>query len=338
VPVDLRAKRIGVLLGGLSGEREVSLRSGENCYRALASLGYDVVRVDALRDVARRLVDEGIEVAFLALHGRFGEDGTIQGLLEVMGIPYTGSGVLASALGMHKIAAKKVVRQSGVPTPDFCEIGANEPAGEAGRRVAQDLGLPVMLKPVEEGSSLGVSKCDDVERLSADIETGRRTYGCVFAERYVPGTEITVGVLEREEGLMALPILELIPHNEFYDYEAKYTDGMTDFVIPARLPEDVYEEAQRLATAAFTAIGCRGYARVDFMVAADGVPYFTELNSLPGMTDLSDLPAQARAAGIDYEQLVESILNSVLLRPGQCDAPEETVGTVARAFEPGSGR
>ncbi len=155
----LKTKTIGVLMGGLSGEREISLRSGENCLRALLSRGYRAVRIDAVRDVAQRLDETGVEVAFLALHGRYGEDGTIQGLLEMMGIPYTGSGVLASALGMNKIAAKKVVRGSGVPTPDYCEIGADEPADSVAARVEAELGLPVMLKPVEEGSSLGVSKC-----------------------------------------------------------------------------------------------------------------------------------------------------------------------------------
>ena len=154
-------------MGGLSGEREVSLRSGENCYQALFSLGYDVVRIDALRDVAQRLVEEQVEVAFLALHGRFGEDGTIQGLLELMDIPYTGSGVLASALGMNKIASKKVARESGIPTPDYCEIGRLEPASEAAARVVAALGLPVMVKPVVAGSARGVVECKEPAALAA---------------------------------------------------------------------------------------------------------------------------------------------------------------------------
>lgn len=305
--MDLKSKKIGVLLGGLSVEREVSLRSGEKCYEALISLGYDAVRIDAVRDVAWRLAEEEVEVAFLALHGRFGEDGTIQGLLELMDVPYTGSGVLASALGMHKVCAKKVVRQSGLPTPDFLEIPPGEPAESLAARALDVLGLPVMLKPVEEGSSVGVVKCSSEEELTAAIERGRAEFGHVFLERYVAGTEITVGILEREGQALALPILELVPHNEFYDYEAKYTHGMTDFVIPARLEPEVYAEAQRVSVAAFRALGCRGYARVDFMVAG-GTPWFTEINTLPGMTDLSDLPAQAAAAGISYPELVEMIL------------------------------
>lgn len=304
----LKTKTIGVLMGGLSGERDISLLSGENCLRALLSRGYRAVRIDAVRDVAQRLDETEVEVAFLALHGRYGEDGTIQGLLEMMGIPYTGSGVLASAVGMNKIAAKKVVLGSGVPTPDYCEIGADEPADSVAARVEAELGLPVMLKPVEEGSSLGVSKCKRTVDLATCVAQGRTEFGAMFAERFVAGQEITAGVLEREGRREVLPMLELVPKNEFYDFEAKYTEGMTEFILPARLEPAVDEEARRVAVAAFEAIGCRGYARVDMMVDQAGVPWFVELNTLPGMTELSDLPAQARAAGLSYADLVETIL------------------------------
>jgi D-alanine-D-alanine ligase len=307
-PQTLKTKTIGVLMGGLSGEREVSFRSGENCLRALLSRGYRAVRIDAVRDVAQRVDEAGVEVAFLALHGRYGEDGTIQGLLEMMGIPYTGSGVLSSALAMNKIAAKKVARGSGLATPDYYEIDMKEPAEAAAARIEADLGLPVMLKPVEEGSSLGVSKCKSAAELTACIERGRTEFGAVFAERFVPGIEITVGVLDRKGELEALPILELVPKHEFYDYEAKYTEGLTDFILPARLEPSAYAEAERVAVSAFEALGCRGYARVDMMVDRLGVPWLVEVNTLPGMTDTSDLPAQARAAGISYEDLVETIL------------------------------
>jgi D-alanine-D-alanine ligase len=304
----LKTKTIGVLMGGLSGEREVSLRSGRNCLRALRASGYRAVEIDALQDVGRRIEAAGVEIAFLALHGRYGEDGTIQGLLEVMGIPYTGSGVLASALGMNKVAAKKVVAGSGLPTPDYCEVASDESAGAAAGRIEAQLGLPAMLKPVQEGSSLGVSKCKTAEQLESSLEAGWAEFGKMFAERFVPGTEITVGVIERDGRPEALPILELVPKNEFYDYHAKYTEGMTEFILPARLKADVYAEAQHAAIAVFEAIGCRGYSRVDMMVDREGVPWFVEVNTLPGMTELSDLPAQARAAGISYEELVETIL------------------------------
>ena len=304
----LLTKTVGVLMGGLSGEREISLLSGGNCLRALQSRGYKAVAIDAVRDVAQRLDEEGVEVAFLALHGRFGEDGTIQGLLEMMGIPYTGSGVLASALGMNKTAAKKVVRGSGVPTPDYCEVDPEEDTRSAALRVASELGCPAMLKPVEEGSSLGVFKCRHETELFTALAEGRAQFGRLFAERFVAGTEITVGVLERDGGVEALPVLELVPKNDFYDYEAKYTEGLTEFIIPARLSPAVYAESQRVALDAFAAIGCRGYARIDIMVDSEGRPWFIEVNTLPGMTELSDLPAQAAAAGISYEELVETIL------------------------------
>ncbi len=304
----LKGKTIGVLMGGLSGEREISLRSGENCYRALAGRGYKVVKVDVQRDVARQLEKAGVEVAFLALHGRYGEDGAIQGLLTIMGIPYTGSGVLASALGMNKVAAKKVVRSSGLPTPDYVEIPSCQPAEAAAALVEAELGLPVMVKPLEEGSSLGVVKAKTLKEVEKAIEAGWHNYGPMFAERFVSGREITIGVIVREGRPEALPILELVPKREFYDYEAKYTEGLTEFILPARLEPRTYEEAQEGAVKVFEALGCRGYARIDMMVDEAGIPWFVEVNTLPGMTDLSDLPAQARAAGISYEDLVETIL------------------------------
>ena len=168
-----------------------------------------------------------------------------------------------------------------------------------------------MFKPVQEGSSLGVAKCKTPESLAQHVAEGRERFGEVFVEAFVSGTEVTVGVIEPSDGPLALPILELVPKNEFYDYEAKYTHGMTEFIMPARLAPDVYQRTQELAVAAFRAIGCRGFGRVDFMVA-DGAPYFTEINTLPGMTDLSDLPAQAAAAGISYDELVETILLTAL--------------------------
>jgi D-alanine-D-alanine ligase len=305
---ELKTKKIGVLMGGLSSERDISLRSGQNCLRALLAKGYRAVPIDAVSDVAQRLDEEGVEVAFLALHGRYGEDGTIQGLLEIMGIPYTGSGVLASAMAMNKVAAKKVVMGSGLATPPYCQVDMDEPADKAATRIAAALGLPVMLKPVEEGSSLGVAKCAEVAALGSAVEQARGSFGAVFAERFVAGREITVGVLQRQGRTDTLPILELVPKNEFYDFEAKYTKGLTEFVLPAPLAPEVYADAERLAVAAFEAIGCRGYARVDMMVDGSGVPWFIEVNTLPGMTDTSDLPAQANEAGLSYEDLVETIL------------------------------
>jgi D-alanine-D-alanine ligase len=311
---DLKHKKIGVLMGGLSGEREVSLRSGANCLRALLSKGYDAVPMDAIRDVAQCLDEQQIEVAFLALHGRYGEDGTIQGLLEIMGIPYTGSGVLASALGMNKVAAKKVVAGSGLQTPAYSEVDEDEPTAAAAERIEAELSLPVMLKPVEEGSSLGVAKCGDRATLRSSIETARADYGAVFAECFVSGREITVGVLEQQEGLQVLPILELVPKNEFYDYQAKYTPGLTEFHVPARLPGAVYRKVQETAVLAHRVLGCHGWSRVDAIVDRAGTPFVLEVNTLPGMTNLSDLPAEAQAEDMSYDQLVLEILDSALTR------------------------
>lgn len=305
-----RDKTVAVLMGGTSSEREVSLRSGENCLAALRRLGYRAIAIDAQRDVAERLAELRPDVVFLALHGRYGEDGTIQGLLEIMGIPYTGSGVLASALAMNKVACKKVVSQSGVPTPGFREVNPRVAPQAQAESIVSALGIPLMLKPVQEGSSVGVKKITREEELAPAIEEVQGQFGTVFVEQYVSGTEITVGVLEGPEGPWALPILELIPKRDFYDYEAKYTHGLTEFILPARLAPDTYAAAERYACMVFEAVGCRGYCRVDFMVDCAGVPQFTEVNTLPGMTDLSDLPAQARHAGISYDRLVEIILET----------------------------
>jgi D-alanine-D-alanine ligase len=209
---------------------------------------------------------------------------------------------------MNKIATKKVVGGSGLATPPYREIDNTERAEKVAPWVEAELGLPVMMKPVAEGSSLGVTKCGDRQTLQSAIDEGRDTYGAMFAERYVPGREITVGVLQRGDRVESLPILELVPKNDFYDYEAKYTEGMTEFILPARLAPDVYDEAGHLAVATFDALGCRGYARVDMIVDEKGAPWLIEVNTLPGMTDTSDLPAQALAAGISYEDLVETIL------------------------------
>ncbi|NLT36045.1 MAG: D-alanine--D-alanine ligase [Gaiellales bacterium] len=308
-----RDKKIGVLLGGLSSEREVSLRSGANCLQALRRLGYEAVGVDVGRDVACRLRESQVDVAFLALHGRYGEDGTVQGLLEMLAVPYTGSGVLASALAMHKVACKKVCRQSGVPTPDWIDYRRGDDVEAIARRCGAGIGLPVIVKPVQEGSSVGVAKVTVPEELPGVLREAADCFGSIMIERFVPGKEITVGVVEGADGVISLPILELVPKNEFYDYEAKYTHGMTEFIIPARLESATYAAAGEYACLAFQAVGCRGYARVDFMVDEEGVPQFTEVNTLPGMTDLSDLPAQARHAGISYDELVEMILDTAAL-------------------------
>jgi D-alanine-D-alanine ligase len=311
---ELKNKRIGVLMGGLSREREISLRSGRNCLAALQRLGYDAVAVDVGLDVAEVMRREAIEVAFLALHGKYGEDGAIQGFLEVLGIPYTGSGILASALGMNKTCSKKLASHHDVPTPDFISFDCEDDIEARCREELGRLEMPVMVKPCEEGSSFGVSKIDSPESLPGVIGELCGDYREVIVEEFVEGDEVTVGLLETADGFLDLPVLQLVPRqSEFYDFEAKYNEGMTEFILPADIKEAVAARCQELARTVHTAVGCRGFSRVDFMIDADDVPQFTEINTLPGMTDTSDLPAQAKEAGISYEQLVELMLQSANL-------------------------
>jgi D-alanine-D-alanine ligase len=311
---DLRSKRIAVLRGGKSGEREVSLRSGAGVISALAKLGFDAVGVDPNCHLPRQLAEAGAEVVFNALHGGAGEDGTIQGALEMVGLPYTGCGILASALTLDKVRTKQLLQAVGVPTPAFAYA---EDASMAERVVEQalaDLGLPCVVKPIREGSSLGVSipKTPDALRLAVGQVLDR--YGDVLVEAFCDGTELTVGVLGCGPGERALPVLEVVPTVEFYDYEAKYTKGMTDLICPARLPDQVAREAQTVAVAAHRACGCLGLSRVDMHYDSQGRLWVHEINSVPGLTETSDVPAQARAAGLSYEELVEEILESARWR------------------------
>ncbi len=301
-------RRIGVLMGGRSGEREVSLRSGANALSSLQRSGLEALAIDAGTGVAAELRKKKVDAALIVLHGKYGEDGTVQGLLEMMDIPYTGSGVLASALAMHKAYAKQVFREQRIPTPDYFWMQQGEPC--PCDQAAELLGFPLVVKPVEEGSSLGVSIARDMAGLRKDAAAVAKKYGDVLIERFVPGMNITVGILGTGARIRALPILELVPKNDFYDYQAKYTQGLTEFVIPARLPGAIYKNAQQTALSAHRALGCRGWSRVDIIVDRAGTPLVLEVNTCPGMTDLSDLPAEAKADGISYDDLVLEILDS----------------------------
>jgi len=260
-----------------------------------------------------RLVASQPDAVVLALHGKPGEDGTMQGLLETLGIPYTGSGVLASAIAMNKVATKQILIANGLPTPDYVVISPTSDVREQAAEVARVLGFPVVVKPTSEGSSLGVSIVHSFENLGTTLVKTFYDFHSLFAEKYIPGMEVTVGVLGTGRRIRALPILELVPKNEFYDYEAKYTHGMTEFHLPARLSETATRRVQELAVQAHLAVGCHGYSRVDLRVTPDEEPFITEINTLPGMTDTSDLPAQAQAAGIPYDELVLEILNSAFV-------------------------
>lgn len=302
----MKGKRVGVLLGGLSAEREVSLKSGDAVHRALVERGYDAVAIDAGRDLARVLERERIEVAFITLHGRYGEDGAVQGLLELMGIPYTGSGVLASALAMDKIFAKQVFAACGLTVAPYRVLRRGEPFDVA----SLPFGLPVVVKPSREGSSVGVSIVREFSGLAAALELAWRYDSEILAEQFIKGREIQVGILDDR----AMGAIEIVPKREFYDFEAKYTAGMAEHILPAPLPAGLYEKVLRAGEDAHKALGCGCYSRVDFLVTEDEQCYLLEVNTLPGMTELSLLPEIAQGAGIGFGDLVERILAAASLK------------------------
>jgi D-alanine-D-alanine ligase len=308
---NLKNSKIAVLCGGRSGEREVSLRSGKRVFDSLKKQKYDAVMVDLSDDLVTQLKKKKIDVVYIALHGRWGEDGCVQGMLEIANIPYTGSKVLASALAMNKLAAKRIFEATGIPTPRYVEIDVYSDIKKEAKRISRIFPYPLVVKPVAEGSSLGVSlvkKEDDLEKV---LEKAVNDYKDIFVEEYVKGKEVTVGIIGKGEGLQALPVLQLVPRKDFYDFEAKYTAGMTEFILPAKLSKPLYKKVQTTALAAHRSLGCYGVSRVDMIVSSlDHVPYVHEVNSIPGMTEQSDLPAEAAHAGITFDQLVVKILES----------------------------
>ncbi len=306
-----KSARIGVLCGGMSSEREVSLRSGKNCHEALLRLGYEnAVKIDVGRDIAERLREDGIEVAFLALHGKYGEDGAIQGLLEIMGIPYTGNRLAASAITMDKDVTKRLLASAGLPVAPSATLHLGNGYQRELAGVSYNSTFPVMVKPVSEGSSVGMSKVNTPEELEAAVQEAGKYASVVMVEQYIPGKSLTVGVVDIDGVPTVTPILELRTQTEWYDQEAKYTDGLTEFVLPAELPDDVTKAIQEATLKAHRAVGCHGVSRIDFVADAEGRFYILEVNTIPGMTDLSDLPAQCKAMGISYDQLVENILKT----------------------------
>ena len=295
-------KRIGVLLGGLSSEREVSLASGNAILKALRDKGYDAIAIDVGRDVAERIHQAGIGVAFNGLHGKYGEDGAIQGLLEVLGIPCTGSGVLASAMGMDKIVSKTVFRSYGLRVGPFVVLTKSDSDPLA--RVRTEIEFPLVVKPSREGSSVGVSIVHDEKDFGAAAELAFRYDNEILVEKYIRGKEVQVGVL----GAQALGAIEIVPKDVFYSYKAKYEPGGSQHFFPARVPDPVYQRTLDAGMTAHRALGCRGYSRVDFIIDGDGTPYILEVNTLPGMTATSLLPEIAQGAGIAFPDLVEEIL------------------------------
>lgn len=304
--IDKNAK-IAVLCGGMSSEREVSLRSGKNCYAALLRLGFkNAVLIDVDENITEKLKSVNIEYAYNALHGKYGEDGCIQGLLEILKIPYTGCGVMASAVCMNKEYTKKILSTEDIPLIKSVFIRKNDNISDA----AKALKYPMMVKPVSEGSSFGMSKVENEAQLLNAVVEAQKYNPDVLIEEYLVGICATVGVLENNGETFATEILELRPKNEWYDYEAKYTKGMTEFILPAELSDEMTKKIKEIAVKAHKLTNCSGVSRVDFHIVND-IPYVLEVNTSPGMTDTSDLPAQAACMGIDYDTLVLLILNSV---------------------------
>lgn len=294
--------KVAVLMGGLSGERKVSLKSGEAVVEALRRKRVDAHPLDADRTVMQKLTAEKFERAFIALHGRWGEDGVIQGALEVLDMPYTGSGVLASALAMDKLRCKQLWASAGILTPEYIELGAEINLEE----VADWLGFPVFVKPNHEGSSLGMTRVTSIDELDGAWQQARKFDRSVFVERCIDGPEYTVTILNDR----ALPTIRVETSREFYDYEAKYIEDSTRYFCPCGLDKESERKLQDIARRAFDVIGCYGWARVDFMVSVEGTPYILEINTVPGLTDHSLVPMAAKHAGMSFDELAYQILES----------------------------
>lgn len=303
----MQSRKIGVLLGGLSSEREVSLRTGEAVLNALRERGHNAIPIYVDHDIDVALRQEQIDVAFIALHGRWGEDGCIQGLLELQGIPYTGSDVMASALAMHKGKAKELFRLHNLPTPAYYTLTEDDVADLAG--VHGDFGFPCVVKPIREGSSVGVAICQSLEELAPAVEKALCFDGEVLVERFIAGKEISVAIL----GNRALGACEIAPRAGFYDYQNKYTKGATDYFVPPRLSPERYRGVLAQALRAHVALGCQGATRVDMMVSESGNEFILEVNTVPGLTPTSLLPKIADAAGISFGELCEHMLASASL-------------------------
>ena len=292
--------KVAVLMGGLSAEREISLLSGNAVLTALKNKGVDAYGVDVDENIVGDLVAEEYQQAFIILHGRGGEDGTMQGLLELMNLPYTGSGVMASSLAMDKLKTKQIWRAMELPTPDFCIIDSEQSCNKA----LEKLDLPLIVKPVLEGSSIGMSKVEKEEELIPAWKIAQQCGGTVIAERWIVGKEYTAAVLDDE----VLPLIRLETSHSFYDYDAKYEANDTQYICPCELDAESEANFSALAKQAFDAVGASGWGRVDFMVDEGGKPWLIEVNTVPGMTSHSLVPMAAKQSGISFDDLVFKIL------------------------------
>ncbi|MBX2849005.1 MAG: D-alanine--D-alanine ligase [Acidiferrobacterales bacterium] len=296
--------KVAVLMGGISAEREVSLNSGAAVLAALLEAGVDAHKVDANPDNIGKLQDQDFDRAFVVLHGRWGEDGVVQGALQAINMPYTGSSVLGCALAMDKVRSKQIWQTVGLPTAKYRVIkGESDLAG-----IIDELGLPLFLKPAREGSSVGIGKVDREENLLSTWQAAAKVGDDVLAEQFNDGAELTVTILDGQP----LPVIEMISANDFYDYEAKYQSDDTRYICPAELDAKLVQQVQSIALQAFQSLDCAGWGRVDVMLTAEQKPMLLEVNTVPGMTDHSLVPMAAAAAGMDFQALVLAILEQTL--------------------------
>lgn len=303
--------KVIVLMGGSSAEREISIKTGSQIYEALKSRGYPAETIDMSPKVVEDLQKADGDIVFIALHGSPGEDGTIQGLLDTLEIPYVGSGVLASALGMDKFRSKLFFAAIGIPSPFYMLIHKKElekfSLDQMSDKLNDSIGLPLVIKPVREGSAIGVTIVKELENVKAAIEKGFKHGDELIAEECIIGTEITIGVIGNEDP-RTLPIVEIISDNDFYDFEAKY-EGKSRHIIPARISDEEAEKALKYSLAAHSGLGCQDLSRVDFIVSKeDGIPYLLEINTIPGMTPVSLFPDAAKAEGLEFPDLIDQLV------------------------------
>ncbi len=306
-------KKIGVLAGGLSSERDISLKTGRNIFESLKRSGYNADFIDVGVDLLEKI--RSVDIAFLALHGRFGEDGTVQGMLELLKIPYTGSGVLSSAVVLDKILSKKIFIQEDIPTPPFIELDLNDPIPELdglNEEIGVKTGYPLVVKPNSEGSTIGIKTIYDSSQLEDGIKEAARYDKRILLEKYIKGRELTVGIIGLEPE--TLPIIEIKPKSGFFDFDSKYKNDLTEYIIPADLEKGIAENIMEISMNCHKILGCSGISRVDFILDSAGTPYVLEINTMPGMTATSLVPMAASAVGISFDLLVEIILDSAKLK------------------------
>ncbi len=302
--------RIAVLMGGKSKEREVSMKSGQAVAEALLRKGYEVIPIDAAENVGDRLNDVRPDLAFIALHGKYGEDGTIQGLLEIMGIPYTGSGVAGSAICMDKVISKKLFVYEGIPTAPFIVVNRDSFSSsrqEVLSEIRNKLGLPTVIKPADQGSSIGTTIVNEDSVLEGALEEALAMSDEALAEKFIDGVEITAAVLGNEEPLV-LPLIEIETAKGVYDYEAKYTLGGSSHIIPARISLEATRRVEEYSRQIYRSFKCLGFSRIDFIIDSSEKPYVLEVNNIPGMTELSLFPDAALHYGLEYDDLVERVV------------------------------